>query len=64
MAYVLAMAGRAETAMAAPAGSETVRGLWKAFLSGPVQKGLLYFALVCFVTGILAFTVFAAYNAI
>lgn len=50
--------------MAAPAGSETVRGLWKAFLSGPVQKGLLYFALVCFVTGILAFTVFAAYNAI
>jgi hypothetical protein len=62
LASVLAMAGRAETATATPA--VPVRGLWKAFLSGPVQQGLLYFVLVCFVTGIVAFTVFAAYNAI
>lgn len=66
---VLAMAGSADVATATPAVDESGRGplqrwLWEKFRSQGVQEGLLYFAVVSFVLGMLSFTVFAAFNVI
>jgi hypothetical protein len=68
LASVFLMAGSAAAATATPAVDEPRRRLWKswtaALQSERVQHGLFYFGLLSFVTGMLTFTAFAAWNAI
>ena len=67
LASVFLMAGSAAAATATLAVDEPRRGLWKlwtALQSERIQLGLLYFGLLSFVTGMLTFTAFAAWNVI